>query len=82
MNPIAPPNHIRAAKLIELAASVVNTPASMASSAALCLEDAASLLEAGRIEPAMYRALKSISYSVGVLSPVYKEASKILDSQK
>lgn len=72
----------KASKIIELAASVVNAPADMQSSAKLCLEDAQSMLAAGRFELAIFRALKSISYSAGLFSPVYREATKILDSQK
>lgn len=72
----------KASKIIELAANVVNVPSDMQSSAKLCLDDARNLLAAGRPEPATFRALKSISYSVGVFSPVYQEAAKILDSQK
>ena len=45
--------------------------AAMASSAQLCVDDAKRLLQAGDLESARRRALKSLAHSVGIGSPVY-----------
>lgn len=49
---------------------------SMESSARLCLEDAVKLSDAGNFDAAKTRALKSLSYSVGVFHADYKKAAK------
>jgi hypothetical protein len=48
--------------------------AQMRSSAELCIADAKSCLERGLVQYAKERALKSLAYSVGIFSPVYKQA--------
>ena len=50
--------------------------AQMASSAKLCVEDAEACLARGDEERARSRALKSLAYSVGIMSNVYKEAAQ------
>lgn len=52
-----------------------NLGGQMESSARLCLADAIELYDAGNEDAARVRALKSLSYSVGILSPVYQKAS-------
>lgn len=49
---------------------------SMASSARLCLSDAVALQGKGKLDDAKARALKSLSYSVGILHADYKRAAK------
>lgn len=53
----------------------VNLGGTMESSARLCLADAIALYDAGNKEAAKLRALKSLAYSVGILSPVYRRAA-------
>ena len=48
----------------------------MESSARLCLEDAICLYDGGNLYRAKERALKSLAYSVGILHPDYRRASK------
>lgn len=48
----------------------------MESSARLCLSDALTLVERGDFEYAKQRALKSLSYSVGILHPDYRRAAQ------
>ena len=48
----------------------------MSSSAQLCLVEAVSLYDDGNFVSARERALKSLAYSVGILHPDYKRASK------
>ena len=57
-------------------AARANLGGQMESSARLCLSDAISLYDAGKYEAAKARALKSLSYSVGILSPVYQKAAR------
>jgi hypothetical protein len=45
--------------------------APMRSSAELCLADARASEAAGDLETALYRAVRSLRYSVGVFSPIY-----------
>ena len=45
--------------------------ANMLRSAQLCLEDARSCFEAGNYNGAYRRAMDSLSYSIGILHPVY-----------
>lgn len=52
-----------------------NLGGAMESSARLCLGDAIALYDAGNYTAAKIRALKSLSYSVGILSPVYQKAA-------
>ena len=44
-------------------------------SARICLADAVALSDKGDFESSKVRALKSLAYSVGILSPVYARAS-------
>lgn len=48
----------------------------MESSARLCLEDAINLYDKGDFTYAKARALKSLAYSVGILHPDYRKASR------
>lgn len=63
-----------AAAVIATAAKFAES-AQMRSSAELCLSDARSLLAAGNETFAKARALKSLAYSVGVFSSVYRECA-------
>lgn len=65
-----------AKEIIALAAEYASRPVEMQSSAKLCLADAENLLSNGNEVYAKQRALKSLQYSVGVLSPIYKDAAK------
>lgn len=47
--------------------------AQMRSSADLCIEDAEHCLQRGDFESAMRRAKDSLKYSVGILSPIFRE---------
>jgi hypothetical protein len=47
----------------------------MQSSARLCLADAVRALDAGDLDVARGRALKSLAFSVGILHPDYNRAS-------
>jgi hypothetical protein len=46
----------------------------MESSARLALQDAVRLYDDGKFDQARTRALKSLAYSVGILSAVYRQA--------
>lgn len=48
----------------------------METSARLCLADAIELKNDGRLDEAKLRAVKSLAYSVGILSPVYQAAAR------
>lgn len=50
--------------------------AQMESSARLCLADAVALKDSGDYEHARQRAIKSLAYSVGIGSSIYREATK------
>lgn len=50
----------------------------MESSALLCLEDAIRLKNEGKYKLAQNYALRSLVYSVGILSPVYAENYRLL----
>lgn len=52
-----------------------DTAAPMASSARLCLSDAVALYDAGKLDDAKARAVKSLCYSVGVFHNDYKRAN-------
>lgn len=52
-----------------------NLGGSMETSARLCLTDAVALADAGNLNAARLRALRSLQYSVGVFHPDYKRAS-------
>lgn len=52
----------------------------MESSARLCLADAVKLYDEGDLKYARNRALKSLSYSVGVFHPDYQKAAKAVQS--
>lgn len=63
-------------QVIILARRHIGNGAAMDSSARLCLEDAVSLADAGELDAAKVRALKSLAYSVGILHADYKRAAK------
>lgn len=48
----------------------------MDSSARLCLKDAVDLVEAGNLDDAKTRAVKSLAYSVGIMHADYQRATK------
>lgn len=50
--------------------------AHMRSSAQLCVDDARALAAKGDTVHARQRAIKSLAYSVGILSPLYQAALK------
>ena len=60
--------------VIILARKHVGNGATMESSARLCLADAVSLYEQGRLDYAKARAIRSLCYSVGVFHADYKKA--------
>lgn len=64
---------MNAQQFIELAEKHV-AQAEMRSSAQLCIDDAKACLANGKPEYAIHRAVRSLAYSVGILSPIYKEA--------
>ena len=65
-----------ATQAIELAARC-STWGEMASSAALCLDDAVSLTNRGEHAYAYQRALDSLRYSVGIFGESYKAAKAL-----
>jgi len=66
---------MRAQQIIALALKYA-PQAQMRSSAELCIADANACLARGFEQYARDRALKSLAYSVGVLSPIYKQAQE------
>ena len=66
---------MEAQQVIELAIKHADQ-AVMKSSAELCIEDAKACLARGLPEFAKVRALKSLAYSVGISSNVYKQAGE------
>ena len=66
---------MNAQQIIELAEKHV-AQAEMRSSAQLCIDDAKRCMAEGKPEYAKRHALRSLFYSVGKFSPVYKEAEK------
>ncbi len=59
-----------------IASAAAHLGGAMRSSAELCLSDARHLHREGDDKYARQRALKSLAYSVGILSPVYQAASR------
>ena len=72
----APTIEQAAAQAIELAARC-STWGAMASSAALCLDDAVSLINRGQHAYAYARALDSLRYSVSIFGEAYKAAKAL-----
>jgi len=70
-NKVRPMN---ADKVIILARKHVGNGAAMESSARLCLSDAVALYDAGKLDDAKVRALKSLAYSVGINHADYRRA--------
>jgi hypothetical protein len=64
---------MNAQEIIDLAQSHVSK-ASMQSSAQLCVDDARACLARGLPDYAIGRAVRSLAYSLGILSPVYQAA--------
>lgn len=62
--------------IIRLARKHVADNATNELSARCCLADAIALADAGDYEYAEKRALKSLAYSLGILSPIYRRAAK------
>lgn len=61
--------------VIILARKHIGNGALMDSSARVCLADAVALQDAGNLDAAKARAIKSLGYSVGVLHTDHKRAS-------
>ena len=61
-------------EIIRLARKNVDNGAAMASSARLCLAEAVASFDDGQYDVAAARAVKSLSYSVGVFHEDYKKA--------
>lgn len=70
---------MNAAEIIALAEQHADK-AQMKGSAELCIADAKHCLEHGKEEYAKGRALKSLAYSVGKLSPIYQSAAESVAS--
>lgn len=64
---------MNAQEIIDLAQANVEK-AQMQSSAQLCVDDARACLERGLPDYAIARAVRSLAYSLGILSPVYQAA--------
>ena len=62
-------------EVIILARKHIGNGAAMDSSARLCLADAVALQNAGDLESAKRRAIKSLAYSVGILHGDYARAA-------
>lgn len=65
----------KVADVLTIASQFVDADPDTATSAALCLVDAHRLYDAGNFDAARRRALRSLAYSVGILSPVYAAAT-------
>jgi hypothetical protein len=63
----------KAAQIIALAKEHAHK-ANMRGSAELCISDAEECLVRDLPEYAIHRAVRSLAYSVGIASPLYKEA--------
>lgn len=53
----------------------------MQSSALLCLQDAIKLINEGKYDYALNRAIESLKYSVGIFGKDYKDAVKYKESR-
>jgi len=69
-----------AQQLINLAVLRNGTHVAMATSAQSCINDAAKQLDAGNAESACRWALRSLSYSIGILSPEYADSLSLCNS--
>jgi hypothetical protein len=69
----APPTEAEAYEALRLAQLHTHQGA-MQSSAELCATDALACFNAGDYSHAHLRAVKSLAYSVGIFSPVYRAA--------
>lgn len=65
---------MNAEQAIILARKHVGNGAAMESSARLCLADAVALRDKGRLVDAKARAIRSLSYSVGIFHSDYRRA--------
>jgi len=63
-------------KIIRLARQHVANDAATESSARLCLSDALACYDAGDLESAVQRAIKSLAYSIGVFHRDYQRTVK------
>ena len=70
-----------AKKTLVLARKHVANGAPMASSAALCIADAQTLLDAGFEKMAKNRALKALAYSVGIWHEDYMRAAGVVPTK-
>ena len=64
-----------AAQTIVVARKHIGNGAAMESSARLCLKDAIELYDAGHLDAAKVRAIRSLGYSVGVFHADYAKAA-------
>lgn len=71
-----PAQMLKAENLIALAEHHARVTVGWKSSAELCINDASSLLLAGRYEDAGTAALRSLKYSIGILHTDYRLASE------
>lgn len=62
--------------ILDLARAHLDTTPEHEGSARLCLADAVALYDKGDWQAARSRALRSLSYSIGVLHPDYQRAAK------
>lgn len=69
-----------AQEAIETAKGMLDIPCAMKSSAVVCIQDAESLFERGEFRFSAIRAIKGVSYIVGVLHPTYRTMHSRLNS--
>lgn len=63
-------------QILALCRKHLGNGAAMESSARLCLADAISLKDEGNFDASKVRALKSLSYSVGIFHADYQRAAR------
>lgn len=62
-------------EILALARKHLGNGAAMDSSARLCMAEAVEAADAGLLETARARALRSLAYSVGIFSPDYQKVA-------
>lgn len=63
-------------QILALARKNLDTTPENEASARLCLSDAVAMFNQGYLHDARGRALRSLSYSLGILHPDYQRAAK------
>ncbi len=71
---VDPHGLLKAENMISLAEHHARVTTGWKSSAELCINDALSLMESGRYDDACAAALRSLSYSIGILHPDHAKA--------